>query len=921
MTTKTKSALVAVMLGALAAQAGAQDSTHPLAATAFSNTQPIDLKMNNQPAQTVFSVIARLAGLKVTFDPAFDQVQAGALVSVSIHAPNVAAALDAAAAQTNAYWRPLGPDSFLVMPYEPGRDRAIRAAPQPPAVSSRMLVVGPPKVYDDLYLQNLLAGLQNQLASVNGVDQATLLSHIGQAQGFDLRQSSVALSASGPATPSTSTFSLAPGVPAFSYPPGYVFTPAGTLPTGVATATTPGTTTTTSSLIPTAPTPAAPTLTPPTTGQSSLGAYNESLQLSYEIMNTQLLLDGALSDRLQTDGKPKTTFTIGFPITIAPPNPADRNLQNATAEIEVSFCANSLQEPADIVTLLPRDRSYNVASLVDRSFLGSISGILGGVANIGGSFLWSHKTYYLVEQQETVALLDAAGKCGGASTPTAFKWQINPVLGKAFVRPGSSINFVQISVPQEVLNTLPSQKLGDACVTVRWLKGDKKGNYVGDQLDASGPTCYPVNYYTTTQSPQNVLVTDVGQGNVHVQVGGTFLPGTTVRIGNAFLNPSTITATHDALTFTVAAKALAGADRAYIVGRDNREAEVVEQESKLPTIRLHIDKVDIQPYSDSLSQVAINFTPPDDGIALSTDPAFYPWVVVIGDKVFGLSDARFLTQSATSMTLLAPTDLLRNSPTIQVRKLLWRDSFYRDYYAISQDNFTKSTPVVSKVNIISTQKGLQLGLSGSGLNGLQLVFPACSGCEAEPAGNSFATVTIPKPDPPKKLAAKPTTAKKGDQPPDSPAPIDPTDGLKQILVCRGAQNAPVPPSAAAQGGESLETAIQPISFQQCDKNYPVVAVDVPKIDAPTPKPALDKHDPLEFGTAQITIKGTLLDQVVDIEDGKQPLKFMLSTDTAPTLTINLPDTIAKVAGGHTLLVTFADKTTAAYEVTVKPAAN
>jgi hypothetical protein len=352
-------------------------------------------------------------------------------------------------------------------------------------VKNRLVVVGPPKVYDDYFLQNLLSSLQSQLTSIHAVDQATLLSHIGVAQGANLNQTSAAFSVAGMPTPQVSTFSLAPGVPPFSYPPGYTGpqAPGATAypayPTGVATATTPGTTTTNSSVTPTPPTPPTPTLAPPTIsslGQSSLDTYNESLQLSSEIPNTVLLLQGALSDEID-----HTKATIGFPITVEAPSISDKDLAGAVAEVRVSLCSIPVDEPPSIVTLLPQERTYNVASLVEKNLLGSAGAVLGGVINVGGGFLWSHKRYYLVQQQETVAMLDPADPPKGCGANKAsFAWQIHPVLGNDFLRPGNSTAFVQFAVPASFYEIVYAQKtksgtqtytlLGKACVSVAWRK-------------------------------------------------------------------------------------------------------------------------------------------------------------------------------------------------------------------------------------------------------------------------------------------------------------------------------------------------------------------------------------------------------------------------------------------------------------------
>ncbi len=468
-----------------------------------------------------------------------------------------------------------------------------RSIPPAVVVRNRIVVVGPPKVYDDLYLQNLLSSMQSQLAAIRGIDQATLLSHIGVAQGADLRQMGVAISASGPPTPQTSTFSLAPGVPAFSYPPGYSSPPAAgvALPTGTATATTPGTTTTISSVTPTAPTPAPTSLTVPaipSLGQSSLDTYNESLQLSSAIAGTALLLNGAPSDAVdRATGQPKTTVTIGFPITVEPPALCDCDLAGAVAEVHVVICSNSEEEPPSIVTLLPQERSYNVASMVDKSFLGSASAVLGGVVNVGGGFFWSHTRYYLVQQQETVAFLSGTASaprgCGNANDKyTSFAWQIRPVLGKEFIRPGNSVNFVRISVPK-VESPEPATQIGKACVSVLWRKPAltglfrrKSDKYLGEVVRGE-EQCNDIDYYGTQLKDATLTVMDIGQGAVTVQVNGTFLPGTTVRLGNTYLKPDSITATHDMLTFTAPASAIVAAGQVYIVGRDGREVEASHQ--------------------------------------------------------------------------------------------------------------------------------------------------------------------------------------------------------------------------------------------------------------------------------------------------------------------------------------------------------
>jgi hypothetical protein len=790
-------------------------------------------------------------------------------------------------------------------------------------VVNRLVVVDVPKIYDDLYLRNLLTSLQNQLASIHAVDQTTLLSHIGVAQGADLRQSSLALSASGPPTPQTQTFALPPGVPAVSYPAANTASSAG-YPSGTATTTTPGTQTTYNSVTPTAPTPAAPTLTMPSIsslGQSSLDTYNESLQLSSEINGAALLLNGAISDALQADGKPKTTLTIGFPITVNPPSATDKDLENAIAEVRVTIWSNSTAERPNIVTLLPAERTYNVASLVDKSFVGSLSAVLGGFVNVGGSFLWGHKTYYLVQQQETVALMKPCDTCAPPGyRGTTFAWQIHPVLGKKFLRPGNSVNFVQIAVPQLALTSSITDPIGFAYVSVHWYKGDDKGQFVSAELPNPGGASvsrqgwFPLYYYRL-QQVNSVQVTDVGLGNVMVKAVGSFLPGTTIRLGSSFIVPDTITATHDTLTFTTSAATIAAAGQSLILSRDNLPLELINHAIK-PKSKLKIDDVEVEPYSDSQALVRIRYTPPPlrPGEDTTPNPAIDPWVVIISGKVFGLSDAPFMSDTGSEIKLLVPISLLQSAARIEMRRLLWPPEDFADSKPVAFENYPKNGPVIAKtVTLSSNSDRLLLGFIGSALDNLQLAYPSpttCPKCQGTALDSTLFEVSLPKasakpkaPPPPGKGRRRP--ARSSSTP--APAASDPTDGLKQIIFC---QKSSVPAASKPAGART------PADY--CDPKLPRLIVDISKLDnAPAPKFGIDDHDPIALNTPQVTLTGTMLDQVMSIEYAKTPLAFRLSSGSKPSLIVDLPNSISKIPGGYPLLITLADKSTSGYVLSVQ----
>jgi hypothetical protein len=745
------------------------------------------------------------------------------------------------------------------------------------------ILLSPPKVYDDYYLRTLLANLQNSLASMKVLDQGTLLSHVGNVQGADLRQSSFAIQGSGPSTPGVSTFTPAPGVQPFSS-------------TGSPTTTTPGTTTTTASNTPTVPTPTAPALTMPSNlAVGSLDTLNEEMQLASEITNLQLLLGGALSDRLQKGGGTKTTFTLGFPITIQPPSFEDKHHKNRIAEVEVSVCAptDGKTDPPSIVTLLPRERTYDVAGLVDKSFLGSLSGVLGGVFSIGGSWFWSHQTFYLVQQQQTVAVQRASrsgsefnGRCQGNSSATTFAWQFRPVLGQEYVRPGTTQTFVQLAIPgTSAVAPHTTKPVAVACVRVGWRATHDKLNRVSDTLDDERVACFDVPALSVAPTINAVSVTDIGGGLVSVMVAGDFLPGVAVRIGRTILSP-TMGANDNSIIFTAAAQDLL-AGGAFAVGSDGEEKPIIGFASNCSEPLAITDPVDITPFSDSQSLVKIRFQRPSSdfppGLPITPDVAGQdPYVVILGDKIFGLRNSPFLSQTeppisppgANEILLLVPTDAVRAAPQIGLRRLLLDPSHFADYREIAPGTFGKPDFAVSKATLLSSGDALALSLVGNGLDHAKLVYPTqCSACKLTPYGPTLATILIQK-DPTK------------------PSDPDPAKDLKQIIVCKKAAVGP-----------------------DCDGQIPPVVLDVPKADAA--KPSLDKHDPVAPNTKQVALTGQSLDQVASLQHGKIPLSFRLSLDKKPTLIVDLPDAISGAEGVYSIEVTFADKTTATYLLTVQ----
>ena len=347
--------------------------------------------------------------------------------------------------------------------------------------------VGAPKIYDDASLRMMLDTARNQLASLSGLQQASLTQSIGAVSGTRISHDQVGVQVSGPSAPAAAA------------------------PTAQAA--------------PAAPSAAAP---------SSLDVLNEQMQLSSEISGLQLLLEGALSDRLVKNQRfVKPRATIGFPISLRAP----ARYRNAAAvvEVEVKTAAEQVSDQPDppaITALLPREKTYNVAAMKSRTT--SIGGgAVVGAVGVSGSWARGRTTLYLVKDQDTVAL--ARPRDPNRPNVTSFLWEFRPVLGQEYVRGGMKQTFVQLSMP--VLNS--KDCFGTMRIRTYWRRFDQKQGVTQEVIEGSvlassrngEPLLFPIPRYDLTPSIDGVDYQDLGDGTVLVSVAGRFLQGVFVRLG------------------------------------------------------------------------------------------------------------------------------------------------------------------------------------------------------------------------------------------------------------------------------------------------------------------------------------------------------------------------------------------------------
>jgi len=363
------------------------------------------------------------------------------------------------------------------------------------------------KVYDDSALETLLQSAQASLGQLKPFDQGSLISHLGAIQGSTLSVSQTALRVSGP--------------------PGSGAAPPSTnAPTG---------------------------LTPSSSLQTSaIDILNEQMQLNQQLINLQLLLGGPLADQNAVK------LTLGVPINISVPQ--GFMYRGAVAEVEVSVCAPPYSEPSpspSLAMLLPQEKTYNVASLVSRtSSIGG--GVVVGVVSGGAGFLRSRQTYYLVQDQDTLAMqLFPRDTCASGQPPVTFAWQFRPVLGQQVVRDGTRQVFAQLSLPKSANPFLSCS----AVLKIRtgWRLYDLGTRRVGKAIGVFEEHVVQPGYFDAYPEPSQVSAEDNGDGSLLVRAKLEARAGMKVIIGGQSQNSAStgFLQTRDELRFIAQASSLA----------------------------------------------------------------------------------------------------------------------------------------------------------------------------------------------------------------------------------------------------------------------------------------------------------------------------------------------------------------------------
>ena len=588
--------------------------------------------------------------------------------------------------------------------------------------------VGEPKVYDDSLLQQMLNAAQARLMSLQILDQSGIAARLGALTGATQSITSFGLSVQGSPLPQIATTKN-----------GATDSTGTTNQTAATTSATPSTTTTNTSqntagapvtnVTTTSPQVAAPTVTPPAASTSLPSAFsvsasdilNEQMQLTYEIANLRLLLEGSLSDRvLAVDDKRivKPRVTLGFPIALQP----DKRYKNAVAVVEVEIEKSGeddlkADEPPSIIALLPREKTYNVASITDKSVAIS-AGVVTQVASVAGSFFHGTKTYYMVQDQDTLALTFRPAD----AKRVGFIWQFRPVLGAKYVKSGLKLNFVQLAFPSD----WSAKSFGRVHVRTYWQCYDRHHSLIKnvrhDSLREYKNDGWPISNFTLEQGPKNFSakqLEDIGNGQMLVTVVGRFLGGTYVRVGSNLLHDGSpsFTSEYQQIRFVASIADLA-TKQVKLVARDGTENSLNFKTAQFePKSPLKIASYALTALDDQNTQLTVEL----ESIEAIHDQLL-PLIFVIGPRVFGYSDAP-IQRNGNKLSVIVPTAFLIANPKIIVKALFTQESYWKD----SQVQLSEFAPGAQAPKLSVLESGADFAkflLTGSSLNAATVVAPA-----------------------------------------------------------------------------------------------------------------------------------------------------------------------------------------------------
>ncbi len=312
--------------------------------------------------------------------------------------------------------------------------------------------VGAPKVFDNRTLTLMLESLSQALQAQqqNYMDQKSVAAALANIQGFTQTETDTNLSLTATPTPATDVKT--------------------TLNTGNVNASgtpLPNTFQRQTDVNRASVTPQVPALDTapafqgfsPTYGNSASDLLSDQVNLTYQIFNLRMILERALSDRLNPDAtgynRTRRQAVLGFNVTLDPPRIANDAV--AVVEITLQTCDKKTKtceeeakkgskdedgKPLSLVALMPQEKTYNAAALSSKSNAFAGSAVVSHF-QVGFSARKRGQIFYLYRDNDTISY----ERMTGDPTKIVFGWMFRPVLGRRSISPGLRQLFAIMALP------------------------------------------------------------------------------------------------------------------------------------------------------------------------------------------------------------------------------------------------------------------------------------------------------------------------------------------------------------------------------------------------------------------------------------------------------------------------------------------
>jgi hypothetical protein len=467
----------------------------------------------------------------------------------------------------------------------------------------------------------------------------------------------------------------------------------------------------------------------------SSDTLTEETQLTYQILNLRSIAERALSDRVAlapartgSVAVARAQTLVAFQISVDPRT----RYRNATAEVEIAISTRDSHQPPTLISLLPKDKTYDVATLAHGE-AGMGSAVLE-MAPIGDG----KESLYIARDSDTVALerlspsREAIKGCATgfheSVRDVTFAWQFRPVFGRDRVDPGTREVYALLALP-----TSPGEDYNaDIHVHTHWrsLKPVKVKNgleYLEESArDELWQDAIRFNPAEMEQSLRprisEARFVPAGKGELTViAVGQNFFPDTSVMVGDkTFSGPALQIERERQLKFTAPAKLLVEND-IYIAGRFGAPILLVEPRALSedrtvnPAWGLKIEYARARPKESGQCELRIKVKsrlrkkPMDDWMVNTTLASVAGEVAAVTSLETEPTDS-----DAVLIRMELPAASLRAAPRLTLARLFGGD-LYRD----SADVVLEDDITASGVTLLSmTDSEITLAVAGSGFSNL-----------------------------------------------------------------------------------------------------------------------------------------------------------------------------------------------------------